>query len=112
MEPFATRLGVGAYVSTAGRRLLVWKPLRIIFSGATACSPASDSQSSAMASAHNPITIVCRTCGSKDVSRDAGGEWDEQGQQWVLRTVFDAAYCHACDAETSLDEEPLVPANT
>ena len=55
----------------------------------------------------NPIALVCATCGSKDVSRDAWGDWDEEGQQWVLRTVFDHAHYHNCDGETSLEERPL-----
>jgi hypothetical protein len=50
------------------------------------------------------IRIVCRTCGSEDVSRDAWGDWDVATQQWVLRTVFDYAHCHACDTETRLEE--------
>jgi hypothetical protein len=53
------------------------------------------------------ISIVCKVCGSKDVSRDAWGEWDEANQQWILRTVFDFAYCHRCDGETRLEEIEL-----
>jgi hypothetical protein len=50
------------------------------------------------------IQIVCGTCGSTDVSRDAWGVWDFAAQEWVLRTVFDYAFCHACDGETRLEE--------
>jgi hypothetical protein len=50
------------------------------------------------------IRIVCGTCGSEDVSRDAWGDWDVRTQTWVLRTVFDYAHCHACDGETRLVE--------
>lgn len=53
------------------------------------------------------VRIVCGTCGSEDVSRDAWGDWDVGLQNWVLRTVFDYAYCHACDGETRLEEVPL-----
>lgn len=53
------------------------------------------------------VRIVCATCGSEDVSRDAWGEWDVTAQDWVLRAVFDQAYCHHCDAETKLDEVAL-----
>lgn len=60
-----------------------------------------------MSTGGNPIAIVCAHCGSKDVSRDAWGEWNENAQEWVLRSVFDASYCHKCDCERSLEEEPL-----
>ena len=51
--------------------------------------------------------IVCGTCGSIDVSRDAWGDWDVRTQRWELRTVFDYAHCHACDSETTLVEVSL-----
>ena len=50
------------------------------------------------------VRVVCGACGSEDVSRDAWGDWDVATQAWVLRTVFDFAHCHACDAETRLVE--------
>ena len=53
------------------------------------------------------IRIVCGTCGSEDVSRDAWGDWDVAAQDWVLRCVFDYAHCHACDGESRLVEVPL-----
>ena len=60
-----------------------------------------------MSTGGNPIAIVCTHCGSRDVSRDAWGEWNETAQEWVLRTVFDFAYCHRCDCERSLEERSL-----
>jgi hypothetical protein len=56
-----------------------------------------------------PITYVCSTCGSDDVSRDAWAEWDVAEQRWVLRTEFDYAHCHRCHRETSLVEVQLNP---
>ena len=53
------------------------------------------------------VRMVCETCGSEDVSRDAWGDWDVEAQDWVLRTVFDYAHCHACDGETHIEERPL-----
>ena len=53
------------------------------------------------------IRIVCGTCGSENVSRDAWGDWDVDTQGWELRTVFDYAHCHVCDCETRLEEVPL-----
>ncbi len=54
-----------------------------------------------------PIAIACGHCGSADVSRDAWAAWDETRQEWVLRSVFDYAYCHTCDCERSLVERAL-----
>jgi hypothetical protein len=51
--------------------------------------------------------MVCRQCGSDDVSRDAWADWDTGTQQWVLRCAFDYAHCHKCDGETSITEVEL-----
>jgi len=56
-----------------------------------------------------PMAIVCSTCGSDDVSRDAWANWDVKAQEWVLGAVFDHAHCHRCDGETSLTEVQLNP---
>ena len=53
------------------------------------------------------VRMACGTCGSENVSRDAWGDWDVAAQDWVLRTVFDHAHCHACDGETRIEELPL-----
>lgn len=53
------------------------------------------------------VQMVCEDCGSTDVSRDAWADWDAASQEWVLRTVFDYAHCHQCDAETNIEEKPL-----
>lgn len=50
------------------------------------------------------IAILCRTCGSDHVSRDAWADWDIQTQQWVLGSVFDAGFCHRCERESGLAE--------
>jgi len=52
------------------------------------------------------ISMVCRTCGSTNVMRDAWAVWDCETQEWTLGNVFDAAQCDDCDGETSLDEVP------
>ena len=59
-----------------------------------------------------PLAIICRTCGSDEVSRDAWANWDAGRQKWVLGAVFDYAHCHRCDCETSLIEVTLRPAET
>lgn len=53
------------------------------------------------------IQIVCGTCGSADVRRDAWAEWDTDKQDWVGGAVFDAGHCEVCEGETSLEEVPL-----
>lgn len=58
------------------------------------------------------VQMLCGTCGSTNVSRDAWGEWDVAAQEWVLRTVFDYGHCHPCDGETRLVEVVLNPALT
>ncbi len=50
------------------------------------------------------VRIVCRDCGSDDVCRDAWAEWDEERQEWMLGTVFDAGHCEKCEREASLEE--------
>ena len=53
------------------------------------------------------LKMVCSTCGSDQVLRDAWAEWDVASQDWVLQNVFDAAYCEKCEGETSINEEPI-----
>jgi len=53
------------------------------------------------------ISIVCSTCGSDEVNRDAWAEWDEDRQEWVLSAVFDNGYCQVCEGDSRLKEVPL-----
>lgn len=48
--------------------------------------------------------IVCGSCSSENVMRDAWAEWDEESQKWALGTVFDAGFCSECDSESNLKE--------
>jgi hypothetical protein len=54
------------------------------------------------------LALRCRICGSDNVMRDAWAQWDENAQRWTLGSVFDAAFCNHCEADTSLAEVPLV----
>lgn len=55
------------------------------------------------------IQIVCRTCGTDQVLRDAYASWNVDNQEWELQNVFDAAVCEGrCDGETKLDEVNLI----
>ena len=55
------------------------------------------------------IAIQCEQCGSADVMRDAWARWDPATQAWTLGTVFDAAFCNACEADATLVKAPLAP---
>jgi hypothetical protein len=50
------------------------------------------------------LDFVCRDCGGNNVTRDAWAEWDIEIQDWVLGSAFDYAFCHDCEAETTLEE--------
>lgn len=54
------------------------------------------------------LEMVCGTCGSNEVSRDAWADWDSASQQWVLGAVFDYGHCHACQGKTSIEEKPMI----
>ena len=58
-------------------------------------------------SAGKRIAMICGTCGSDDVSRDAWADWDTRNQDLVLGSVFDYVHCHRCDCETSIIEVEL-----
>ena len=64
-----------------------------------------------MAETGKRIAIICGTCGSDKVSRDAWANWDTRAQQWVLGAVFDDAHCHRCECESRLIEVELASAN-
>jgi len=48
--------------------------------------------------------MVCKTCSSDDVYRDAWANWDYSLQQWMLSQAFDNAWCEKCEDETNLIE--------
>jgi hypothetical protein len=72
-------------------------------------SPAAGWQTNLMADDGKRIAIICGTCGSDEVSRDAWANWDTRSQQWVLGAVFDYGHCHRCDGESRLIEVDLTP---
>jgi uncharacterized OB-fold protein len=53
------------------------------------------------------INIVCSECGSSEVMRDAWCEWHIETQEWVVHSVYDHAFCEACEAEAHLNEVEL-----
>ncbi len=62
-----------------------------------------------MAETSKRIAIICGTCGSDEVSRDAWADWDTDQQEWVLGAVFDYGHCHRCENESRLIEVELAP---
>ncbi len=50
------------------------------------------------------ICIVCETCGSFDIRRDAWAAYNEDTQQWELDATYDDAFCIDCDAACDLLE--------
>jgi hypothetical protein len=54
------------------------------------------------------VRIKCADCGTTDVTRDAWAAWDEVAQAWVLGAIFDDGFCHRCEREASLAEEPVL----
>ena len=53
------------------------------------------------------IAIICGTCRSDEVRRDAWANWDTSKQEWVLGAVFDYGHCRQCDGESHLIEVEL-----
>ncbi len=53
------------------------------------------------------VRMACDRCGSPRVTRDAWAEWSTEAQEWVLGTLFDHAFCHACERKARIVERPL-----
>jgi hypothetical protein len=60
-----------------------------------------------MAETSKRIAIICGTCGSDLVTRDAWAEWNVENQAWTLGAAYDHAFCHKCEGETRLVEVEL-----
>ena len=52
------------------------------------------------------IEVVCHSCGSSDVGRDATAKWDTANQTWDLGTVYDQGFCEDCNGDAVLVERP------
>lgn len=51
------------------------------------------------------IRMVCKTCGSCDVTKDATARWDAVLQRWVLIDTLDSADCASCGGEATVVEQ-------
>lgn len=54
------------------------------------------------------VNMVCETCGSERVTRDAWAEWNKDAQEWTFGAVYDYAFCHACEKDTHTEIAPLL----
>ena len=63
-------------------------------------------QTTASKDAPGPVRMVCRTCGSDAVTRDAWAAWHEGEQRWQISALFDHAFCHDCMAAVQIDAVP------
>ena len=52
--------------------------------------------------------MICKTCGSENVKKDAWAAWDEHKQEWVLDNIFDYEHCETCEGETTIIEKNLI----
>lgn len=75
----------------------------------TAALNGAQSEQAAISEPASQVTIVCQTCGSDDVRRDADATWSVDAQEWELNTVFDHGDCEKCGQEATLVERPLAP---
>lgn len=56
------------------------------------------------------VKMVCRECGSEDVSAEVTAvRWDKEAQRWeVTGDLCDKGhYCDDCDGECRIDEVPM-----
>lgn len=50
------------------------------------------------------IQVICGTCGSADVRRDASASWHVENQEWVICSVYDDGNCEVCGTERELED--------
>ena len=53
------------------------------------------------------VKIVCKRCGSDDVSCSASAKWDVPSQDWVLAGVHDGEHCNCCGGDADLIEQTI-----
>lgn len=46
--------------------------------------------------------MICESCSSDDVRKDAWAEWDPKRGDWALGETFDACHCANCDGEANV----------
>ena len=49
--------------------------------------------------------VVCKHCGSENITHDGWAYWDFDTQQWVLDGLYPKQiFCRDCEGDTSIDE--------
>ena len=43
-----------------------------------------------------PVCVVCKRCGSQNVTSDALAGWNVAEQRWEIKAVLDNETCEAC----------------
>lgn len=56
---------------------------------------------------NNKIKYVCEACGSEDVVWDAYAEWNQDTQEFELRSTFDYSVCNTCGKENCAVEHEI-----
>ena len=51
--------------------------------------------------------MVCGTCGSTEVRKDAWGAWVEEIQDWELEAIYDDSFCIECDCKCTIKSEEI-----
>ena len=46
-----------------------------------------------------PTEPTCRHCGSNRVIIDAGARWQRESAQWLLDSLYESAFCEACERD-------------
>jgi hypothetical protein len=53
------------------------------------------------------VTMVCKECGSDNISCRAEVYWKESLQEWVISEVLDGTnYCYECEEQREFDAQP------
>jgi hypothetical protein len=55
------------------------------------------------------IKMICPSCGSDDVTRDALARWSVPEQKWTLSSELDSMHCEACDRDIGPDGFAAAP---
>lgn len=45
------------------------------------------------------MVVICITCKSKDVVRDASVEWNPQTKKWEIVSILNRGWCKKCGSE-------------
>jgi hypothetical protein len=53
------------------------------------------------------IDIVCSTCGSNDIRRNADCIWNTVKQAWEVVSLFDSFTCESCGTECNVSERKI-----